>query len=126
MAKTEMIRARVEPELKCQAEEVFSGLGLSPTEAITLFYRQVTLHNGLPFSVKIPNAETIAALRPNTPTWRISKPVTVDQCASSPRSDSRGTSSVSGSAARISTSSGVSWSNSCRSSLSIHHVGGIV
>ena len=63
MAKTEMIRARVEPELKSQAEEVFSGLGLSPTAAITLFYRQVTLHHGLPFAVKVPNAETIAALR---------------------------------------------------------------
>ena len=63
MAKTEMIRARVEPELKFQAEEVFSGLGLSPTEAITLFYRQVTLHHGLPFAVKIPNAETITALQ---------------------------------------------------------------
>ena len=63
MAKTEMIRARVEPELKFQAEEVFSGLGLSPTEAITLFYRQVTLHHGLPFAVKIPNAETIVALQ---------------------------------------------------------------
>ena len=63
MAKTEMIRARVEPDLKCQAEEVFAGLGLSPTEAITLFYRQVTLHHGLPFAVKVPNAETIAALR---------------------------------------------------------------
>ena len=63
MAKTEMIRARVEPELKSQAEEVFSGLGLSPTAAITLFYRQVTLHHGLPFAVKVPNAGTIAALR---------------------------------------------------------------
>ena len=63
MAKTAMIRARVEPELKCQAEEVFAGLGLSPTEAITLFYRQVTLHHGLPFAVKVPNAETLAALR---------------------------------------------------------------
>ena len=63
MAKTKMVRARVEPELKSQAEEVFSGLGLSPTEAITLFYRQVTLHRGLPFAVKIPNAETIEALR---------------------------------------------------------------
>ena len=63
MAKTEMIRARVEQELKCQAEEVFAGLGLSPTEAITLFYRQVTLHHGLPFAVKVPNAETLAALR---------------------------------------------------------------
>ena len=63
MAKTEMIRARVEPELKSQAEQVFSELGLSPTAAITLFYRQVTLHHGLPFAVKVPNAETIAALR---------------------------------------------------------------
>ena len=63
MAKTEMIRARVEPELKRQTEQVFSKLGLSATEAITLFYRQVTLHQGLPFAVKVPNAETIAALR---------------------------------------------------------------
>ncbi len=63
MAKTEMIRARVEPELKHQAEEVFSVLGLSPTQAITLFYKQVTLHHGLPFEVKVPNAETRAALR---------------------------------------------------------------
>ena len=63
MAKTETIRARVEPRLKCQAEEVFSEIGLSPTEAITLFYTQVTLHQGLPFAVKVPNAETIEALR---------------------------------------------------------------
>ena len=84
-AKTEMIRARVEPELKWQAEEVFAGRGLSPTEAITLFYRQVTLHHGLPFAVKAPNGETLAALRQaragrdssNTPTWRISKLGTV-------------------------------------------------
>lgn len=63
MAKTEMIRARVEPDLKRQAEEFFSELGLSTTEAITLFYRQVTLHRGLPFDVKVPNAETLKALR---------------------------------------------------------------
>ena len=63
MAKTEMIRARVEPQLKYQAEDVFSKPGLSPTEAITLFYAQVTLHNGLPFAVKVPNAETIKVLQ---------------------------------------------------------------
>ncbi len=62
MAKTAMIRARLEPELKRDAETVFSMLGLSPTEAITLFYKQVTLHHGLPFEVKIPNAETREAL----------------------------------------------------------------
>ena len=63
MAKTEMIRVRVEPKIKSQAEEIFSELGLSPTEAITLFYTQVTLHRGLPFVARIPNAETIKALR---------------------------------------------------------------
>ena len=63
MAKTAMIRARVEPELKQQAEKYFSALGLSTTEAITLFYRQVTVHRGLPFAVRIPNDETIAAMR---------------------------------------------------------------
>ena len=47
MAKTEMIRARVEPHLKQEAEEIFSRLGLSSTEAITLFYRQVALQHGL-------------------------------------------------------------------------------
>ena len=63
MAKTEMIRARVEPALKHEAEAVFSQLGLSTTEAVTLFYKQVTLHRGLPFAVKLPNAETHEALK---------------------------------------------------------------
>ncbi len=63
MAKTEFIRARVEPELKDKAEEIFSKFGLSPTDAITLFYVQVILHDGLPFSVRIPNKETKEAMR---------------------------------------------------------------
>jgi DNA-damage-inducible protein J len=63
MAKTEMIRARVEPALKEKAEDVLAHLGLTPTEAITLFYRQVTLHRGLPFPVRLPNAETRKAMR---------------------------------------------------------------
>ena len=63
MAKTDTIRARVEPGLKHDAEAVFSTLGLTATEAIRLFYKQVTLQNGLPFAVKIPNDETREALR---------------------------------------------------------------
>ena len=63
VAKTEMIRARVEPELKRRAEELLQILGLTATEAITLFYKQVTLHKGLPFEIKIPNTATIEALR---------------------------------------------------------------
>ena len=63
MAKSEMIRARVEPELKHKAEAVLDTLGITPTEAITLFYKQVTLYQGLPFPVRIPNAATRKALR---------------------------------------------------------------
>ena len=63
MSKTETIRARVEPEIKRRAESVLRELGLSPTEAIRMFYRQVILRRGLPFVVEIPNAETQAAMR---------------------------------------------------------------
>jgi DNA-damage-inducible protein J len=63
MAKSETIRARVEPGLKHKAEAVLHRLGMTPTEAITLFYKQVTLHRGLPFPVRIPNAATRKALR---------------------------------------------------------------
>ena len=63
MSKTETIRARVEPEVKRQAESVLRGLGLSPTEAIRMFYRQVILRRGLPFAAEIPNVETQAAIR---------------------------------------------------------------
>jgi DNA-damage-inducible protein J len=63
MAKSEMIRARVEPALKHEAEAVLDKLGMTPTEAITLFYKQVTLYRGLPFPVRIPNAATRKALK---------------------------------------------------------------
>ena len=58
MSKTATIRARIEPELKNKAEHVFSKLGLTTTQAITLFYKQVELRNGLPFEVAIPNVTT--------------------------------------------------------------------
>jgi DNA-damage-inducible protein J len=63
MAKSETIRARVEPDLKREAEAVLKALGLSASEAITLFYRQVALKRGLPFEIKLPNETTRAAIR---------------------------------------------------------------
>jgi DNA-damage-inducible protein J len=56
--KTGMIRARVDPKLKAKAERVFGQLGLSPSDAIRLFYTRVALSSGLPFEVRIPNALT--------------------------------------------------------------------
>ena len=58
MTKSTMIRARVDPVLKEEVEQLFEQLGLSATEAITLFYQQVRLNQGLPFEVRIPNAVT--------------------------------------------------------------------
>jgi DNA-damage-inducible protein J len=58
MGKISTIRARIEPELKDKAERIFQQLGLTTTQAITLFYKQVELKKGLPFDVAIPNAIT--------------------------------------------------------------------
>jgi DNA-damage-inducible protein J len=59
MNKTSTVRARIEPDLKDKAEQVFRKLGLTSTKAITLFYKQVELRNGLPFDVVIPNETTL-------------------------------------------------------------------
>ena len=61
MAKTEQINVRM--ELKVKAEAVFAQLGITPSQAIIMFYRQVSLQQGLPFAVRIPNAETLEAMR---------------------------------------------------------------
>lgn len=58
MGKTSTVRARVEPDLKGKAEQIFQQLGLTTTQAITLFYRQVELRRGLPFDVILPNETT--------------------------------------------------------------------
>jgi DNA-damage-inducible protein J len=60
--KTAVIHARNEPQVKSQAEDVLHSLGISPTEAIGIFYRQITLRRGLPFAVSIPNERTAATL----------------------------------------------------------------
>ena len=63
MPKTALISARIDPELKNNAEYVFKELGLTTAQAITLFYKQVELQHGLPFRIKIPNHETKNALK---------------------------------------------------------------
>lgn len=53
MAKSAVVRARIEPELKLRAEAVLAELGLTPTAAVTLFYQQVLLQRALPFPVAL-------------------------------------------------------------------------
>ena len=54
MAKSANLYARIEPDVKEQAETILNALGIPASNAITMFYKQIILHNGLPFEVKLP------------------------------------------------------------------------
>jgi len=56
MSKTSNVFARVEPELKEQAERVLNQIGLPMSNAITLFLRQVVMCHGVPFPLTLPSA----------------------------------------------------------------------
>jgi len=62
MAKDAFIRARTDARLKEKVECIFAKLGLNTTDAINLFFHQVAIQGGLPFDVRVPNAETLQAL----------------------------------------------------------------
>ncbi|MDB6110114.1 MAG: putative DNA protein [Pedosphaera sp.] len=63
MSKSATIRARIEPDLKREVEDILSQLGLTASEAILLLYRQIKLRRGLPFEVAMPNRLTARTLR---------------------------------------------------------------
>ena len=54
MVKSANLYARIEPELKNEAEAILSGLGVPVSNAINIFYRQIVIHRGLPFDVRFP------------------------------------------------------------------------
>ncbi len=56
MAKSANLYARIEPDLKEQAEGILAALGIPASNAITMFYKQIILQKGLPFEVKLPAA----------------------------------------------------------------------
>ncbi|MBR1697308.1 MAG: type II toxin-antitoxin system RelB/DinJ family antitoxin [Anaerovibrio sp.] len=53
-AKTSNLYARIEPNVKAQAEGILTALGIPVSNAINMFYKQIILHRGLPFEVKLP------------------------------------------------------------------------
>lgn len=57
--KTANLYARIEPDVKEQAESILSTLGIPASNAINMFYKQIILNRGLPFDVKIPTAKQI-------------------------------------------------------------------
>ena len=51
--KSANIYARIEPDIKKQAEDILSSLGLSASSAINMFYKQIILKKGIPFDVTL-------------------------------------------------------------------------
>ena len=54
MAKSANLYARIEPNVKSEAETILSQLGIPASNAINMFYKQIILQGGLPFEVKLP------------------------------------------------------------------------
>ena len=63
MSKSAFIGTRVEPEFKQEIEAICDRLGLSVSQAITLFLKQMQHHQGLPFEVRVPSQTTVSAVR---------------------------------------------------------------
>ena len=63
MAKSGHISARIDEADKKQAEAVFKKLGISASQAISMFYKQVRLRRGIPFPVELPNETTQQAIK---------------------------------------------------------------
>ena len=63
MAKTAYINARVEKKLKADAQKVLREVGVNTSDAVSMFLRQVVLHDGIPFEVRVPNKESLKAIR---------------------------------------------------------------
>ena len=59
-AKTANVTARIQPEIKEQAEAILSQLGISPSSAIQMLYSQIVLKKGIPFDLKLPSSEPLA------------------------------------------------------------------
>lgn len=57
--KSSNLYARIEPDVKEQAEKILSALGIPASNAINMFYKQIILQRGLPFDVKLPSSRPI-------------------------------------------------------------------
>jgi len=59
MAKSANLYARIEPDLKEQAESILAALGIPASNAITMFYKQIIMQRGMPFDVKLPASRVV-------------------------------------------------------------------
>lgn len=63
ISKSDVVRARIEPKVKRDAENILKRLGVSHSTFINMSYRAVVEEGGIPLSLHVPNRETAAVLR---------------------------------------------------------------
>ncbi len=59
---TSMLHIRVDDDIKEQATEALTAMGLSMSDAVRLFLRRVVIDQAFPLELKVPNAQTLAAM----------------------------------------------------------------
>ena len=62
VAQTSMLHVRVDDETKAQASQALAAVGLSLSDAVRLFLHRVVIEQAFPLELKVPNAETRAAM----------------------------------------------------------------
>lgn len=62
MSQTATVHARIDRQTKELSEKVLSAIGMTPTEAIRLLYRQIAMRNEFPVELRVPNEVTAATL----------------------------------------------------------------
>ena len=63
MALDATVRARIDVDLKEDVEKILSEIGISTSQAITIFMKGIKRERGIPFELKIPNEETLQAMK---------------------------------------------------------------
>ena len=62
-----IVRCRISPDVKGQAEEVLASIGMSTSDAMRLFLKQVAIRGEFPLELKVPNERTISAFEEKNP-----------------------------------------------------------
>jgi DNA-damage-inducible protein J len=63
VATTEMVHVRIDKRVKAQAAKTLAAMGLSVSDAVRVLLTRVAAEKALPFEVKVPNAQTEAAMQ---------------------------------------------------------------
>ena len=61
-AKTTTVTVRMDPKVKSKALKVLDKLGITTSQAVSMYFTQISEEQGLPFRPHIPNAETLQAM----------------------------------------------------------------